>query len=103
MISADVAEQVDARDLKSLDHRVVRVRVPPSAPFSLRKAHRRESATGFNRALLNKKLPVGAKICIKDPVIQSQNINEAHLSLNRFAIFQKMQKNKRERFLYFTP
>jgi hypothetical protein len=29
---ADVAEQVDARDLKSLDGNVVRVRVPPPAP-----------------------------------------------------------------------
>jgi hypothetical protein len=29
---ADVAELVDARDLKSLDGNVVRVRVPPPAP-----------------------------------------------------------------------
>jgi hypothetical protein len=29
---ADVAELVDARDLKSLDGNVVRVRFPPSAP-----------------------------------------------------------------------
>ena len=34
---ADVAELVDARDLKSLDGNVVRVRVPPPAPrFALR-------------------------------------------------------------------
>ena len=32
MIKADVAELVDARDLKSLDGNVVRVRVPPPAP-----------------------------------------------------------------------
>jgi hypothetical protein len=32
---ADVAELVDARDLKSLDGNVVRVRVPPPAPDSL--------------------------------------------------------------------
>jgi hypothetical protein len=47
---ADVAELVDARDLKSLDGNVVRVRVPPPAPlrkigfdllrFSLWRAHR---------------------------------------------------------------
>jgi hypothetical protein len=30
--NADVAELVDARDLKSLDGNVVRVRVPPPAP-----------------------------------------------------------------------
>jgi hypothetical protein len=30
---ADVAELVDARDLKSLDGNVVRVRVPPPAPI----------------------------------------------------------------------
>ena len=32
---ADVAELVDARDLKSLDGNVVRVRFPPSAPVNL--------------------------------------------------------------------
>jgi hypothetical protein len=32
MIKADVAELVDARDLKSLDGNVVWVRVPPPAP-----------------------------------------------------------------------
>ena len=31
--NADVAELVDARDLKSLDGNVVRVRVPPPAPL----------------------------------------------------------------------
>jgi hypothetical protein len=31
--NADVAELVDARDLKSLDGNVVRVRVPPPAPI----------------------------------------------------------------------
>jgi hypothetical protein len=36
---ADVAELVDARDLKSLDGNVVWVRVPPPAPaFSLEKS-----------------------------------------------------------------
>ena len=33
---ADVAELVDARDLKSLDGNVVRVRVPPPAPEETR-------------------------------------------------------------------
>ncbi len=32
---ADVAELVDARDLKSLDGNVVRVRLPPPAPIAL--------------------------------------------------------------------
>jgi hypothetical protein len=32
--TADVAELVDARDLKSLDGNVVRVRFPPSAPVT---------------------------------------------------------------------
>src|SRR5437588_9215097 len=35
---ADVAELVDARDLKSLDGNVVWVRVPPPAPAFARKA-----------------------------------------------------------------
>lgn len=37
---ADVAELVDARDLKSLDGNVVRVRFPPSAPEGQRVPHR---------------------------------------------------------------
>src|SRR5580692_424879 len=36
MIKADVAELVDARDLKSLDGNVVWVRVPPPAPMASR-------------------------------------------------------------------
>jgi hypothetical protein len=43
--SADVAELVDARDLKSLDGNVVWVRVPPPAPrFALAGYARRSHA-----------------------------------------------------------
>ena len=35
MTKADVAELVDARDLKSLDGNVVWVRVPPPAPKTI--------------------------------------------------------------------
>jgi hypothetical protein len=40
---ADVAELVDARDLKSLDGNVVWVRVPPPAPLA-HAIHRNRSA-----------------------------------------------------------
>ena len=51
---ADVAELVDARDLKSLDGNVVWVRVPPPAP--LRK-------TVFDFALLSALVcPPGSKV-----------------------------------------
>src|SRR5512133_4345661 len=60
---ADVAEQVDARDVKSLDLRVVRVRFPPSAPNSIcstiggttgcpgRRAHSLDVVTTSSRLL----------------------------------------------------
>jgi hypothetical protein len=43
---ADVAELVDARDLKSLDGNVVWVRVPPPAPL-VPSAHHEQPSMGF--------------------------------------------------------
>src|SRR3954469_18086621 len=47
--NADVAELVDARDLKSLDGNVVWVRVPPPAPtyFMAKRVRRSESQGGL--------------------------------------------------------
>jgi hypothetical protein len=44
---ADVAELVDARDLKSLDGNVVWVRVPPPAPVVSIWAHHEQPSMGF--------------------------------------------------------
>jgi hypothetical protein len=72
---ADVAELVDARDLKSLDGNVVRVRVPPPAP--LRKI-------GFDfAALLALACPPGSKvgqIDVHDPLTPPPQIGSGHLS-----------------------
>jgi hypothetical protein len=46
---ADVAELVDARDLKSLDGNVVWVRVPPPAPAFAREASEGCRAEAFRR------------------------------------------------------
>jgi hypothetical protein len=43
---ADVAEPVDARDLKSLGGNPVRVQIPPSAPQQNRGLRKRYAATG---------------------------------------------------------
>ena len=51
---ADVAELVDARDLKSLDGNVVWVRLPPPAPKLLRGLIRQMSALEAPYALIAK-------------------------------------------------
>ena len=49
--NADVAELVDARDLKSLDGNVVWVRVPPPAPSKKRVSRHRTKAAQCDAAM----------------------------------------------------
>ena len=70
MNKADVAELVDARDLKSLDGNVVWVRVPPPAPMANTLLSNRQ----FNLSLTAALLPVDALTVRTDKKIVDNRI-----------------------------
>jgi hypothetical protein len=67
---ADVAELVDARDLKSLDGNVVRVRVPPPAPTFER------GITGQTPSAFGQTLPLNRRPCRSHSVKYEPEIAE---------------------------